>query len=100
MLFYSVQYLQFHCINYLIKTVGESRLIFSDVYFKLLLLLSATALRSNTILAELNLGLCGIGDEGVIRITETLKIIHTLKFLDLSGNTVSPSAAKNIGEHT
>ena len=57
------------------------------------------ALRRNTVLAELKLGLCGIGDEGVIPLTETLKSIRTLKVLDMLGNTVSPTAAKNIGEH-
>ena len=55
------------------------------------------ALNGNAVLSELRLGLCSIGSEGITELTETLKTIHTLRVLDISGSTVGFIAGKNLG---
>ena len=50
-------------------------------------------------LGELRLGLCSIGPEGITKLTETLKTLHTLQVLDISGSTVDLTAGKNLGKY-
>ena len=50
-------------------------------------------------LGELRLGLCSIGPEGITKLTETLKTLHTLQVLDISGSTVDFTAGKNLGKY-
>ena len=49
-------------------------------------------------LGELRLGLCSIGLDGTTELMETLKMIHTLQVLDISGSTVGLTAGKNLGK--
>ena len=56
------------------------------------------ALKGSAVLSELRLGLCSIGSEGITILTETLKTIHTLRVLDISGSTLSLTAGKNLGK--
>ena len=56
------------------------------------------ALKGNAVLSELMLRLCSIGSEGITKLTETLKTIHTLRVLDISGSTVGLTAGKNLGK--
>ena len=56
------------------------------------------ALKGSVVLSELRLGLCGIGADGIAKLTETLKTIHTLRVLDISGSTVGHTAGKDLGK--
>ena len=51
-------------------------------------------------LTELRLGLCGIGTDGTTSLMETLKTIHTLQVLDISGSTVALVAGKSLGKQS
>ena len=60
---------------------------------------SAIALKDSAVLGELRLGLCSIGPEGITKLTETLRTIHTLQVLDISGSAVGLTAEKNVGKY-
>ena len=66
----------------------------------IMMIVSATAsvLRGNTVLTELNLGYCDINAEGTLQLAEALCGITTLRVLDLSLNTVDTQGARHLGK--
>jgi len=59
---------------------------------------TASALRGNTVLTELNLVGCGINAEGTSQLTEALCGITTLRELYLNRNTVDTQGARHLGK--
>jgi len=59
---------------------------------------TASALRGNTVLTELNLENCGIDAEGTSQLAEALCGITTLRELSLSCNTVNTQGARYLGK--
>ena len=59
---------------------------------------TASALRGNTVLTELDLRSCHIDAEGTSQLAEALCGITTLRALDLSGNTVDTQGARHLGK--
>ena len=59
---------------------------------------TASALRGNTVLTELNLWKCHISAEGTSQLAEALCGITTLRVLDLSLNTVDTQGARHLGK--
>ena len=59
---------------------------------------TASALRGNTVLTELNLVGCGIDAEGTSQLAEALCGITTLRVLSLTGNTVDTQGARHLGK--
>ena len=59
---------------------------------------TASALRGNTVLTELNLEYCGIDAEGTSQLAEALCGITTLRVLNLSKNAVDTQGARHLGK--
>jgi len=59
---------------------------------------TASALRGNTVLTELNLYYCHIDAEGTSQLVEALCGNTTLRILDLSANTVDTQGARHLGK--
>ena len=59
---------------------------------------TASALRGNTVLTELNLYYCHINAEGTSQLAEALCGITTLRVLNLSWNTVDTQGARHLGK--
>ena len=59
---------------------------------------TASALRGNTVLTELDLYFCGINAEGTSQLAEALCVITTLRVLNLSNNTVDTQGARHLGK--
>ena len=59
---------------------------------------TASALRGNTVLTELRLGVCGIDAEGTSHLAQALCDITTLRVLDLSHNIVDSQGARHLGK--
>jgi len=59
---------------------------------------TASALRGNTVLTELNLGYCHIDAEGTSQLAEALCGITTLRVLNLCLNTVDTQGARHLGK--
>ena len=59
---------------------------------------TASALRGNTVLTELDLFNCGIDAEGTSQLAEALCGITTLEVLWLTGNTVDTQGARHLGK--
>ena len=59
---------------------------------------TASALRGNTVLTELNLRYCHINAEGTSQLAEALRGITTLRVLELSENTVDTQGVRHLGK--
>ena len=59
---------------------------------------TASALRGNTVLTELKLGVCLIDAEGTSHLAQALCDITTLRVLHLSHNTVDSQGARHLGK--
>ena len=59
---------------------------------------TASALRGNTVLTELDLWDCGIDAEGTSQLAEALCGITTLRVLNLTWNTVDTQGARHLGK--
>ena len=59
---------------------------------------TASALRGNTVLTELDLGCCDIDAEGTSQLAEALCGITSLRLLNLNGNTVDTQGARHLGK--
>ena len=59
---------------------------------------TASALRGNTLLTELNLKDCDINAEGTSQLAEALCGITTLRVLNLNMNTVDTQGARHLGK--
>ena len=64
----------------------------------MLCLATASALRGNTVLTELRLGVCHIDAEGTSHLAQALCDITTLRVLDSSRNTVDSQGARHLGK--
>ena len=59
---------------------------------------TASALRGNTVLTELNLKDCEIDAEGTSQLAEALCRITTLRVLKVKGSTVDTQGARHLGK--
>ena len=59
---------------------------------------TASALRGNTVLTELDLSGCHINAEGTSQLAEALCGITTLRVLNLNFNTVDRQGARHLGK--
>ena len=59
---------------------------------------TVSALRGNTVLTELRLGVCHIDAEGTSHLAQALCDITTLRVLNLSGNTFDSQGARHLGK--
>ena len=59
---------------------------------------TASALKENTSLTELELGGCGIDTEGISHLEQALCVNTTLRVLELSGNTIDSKGAERLGK--